>query len=260
MAVVPKDYPKSRLSEKEMELVQQALLARIEPDSETKPQFQGTKFEQGALMLYCRDLVTKIWLQDKTATLVPWEGAELKAVLAKDLIVSCRVIFEAPAELKKAKPSEILEKIEGQNGGLLTKDWKVIHSKETTIKMEEANKEWQNAEGMRHSKQMLEGYSRKMTANLLHRSREQLGILSGLLTGHNLLRKHMHRMGIFKDEPKCRLCEVEEETAEHIIFDCEALEKKRQDIRGDNPWDDCLAPELVAGTLLQLVEGEGFWD
>lgn len=132
MAVVPKDYPKSRLSEKEMELVQQALLARIEPDSESKPQFQGTKFEQGALMLYCRNLVTKIWLQDKTATLVPWEGAELKAVLAKDLIVSCRVIFEAPAELKKAKPSEILEKIEGQNGGLLTKDWKVIHSKETT--------------------------------------------------------------------------------------------------------------------------------
>ncbi|XP_072161372.1 retrovirus-related Pol polyprotein from type-1 retrotransposable element R1 [Bemisia tabaci] len=133
----------------------------------------------------------------------------------------------------------------------------------TTVRdwvMEEANKEWQNAEGMRHSKQMLEGYSRKMTANLLHRSREQLGILSGLLTGHNLLRKHMHRMGIFKDEPKCRLCEVEEETAEHIIFDCEALEKKRQDIRGDNSWDDCLAPELVAGTLLQLVEGEGFWD
>ncbi|CAH0380719.1 unnamed protein product [Bemisia tabaci] len=73
--------------------------------------------------------------------------------------------------------------------------------------------------------------------------------------GHNLLRKHMHRMGIFKDEPKCRLCEVEEETAEHIIFDCKALEKKRQDIRGDNSWDDCLAPELVAGTLLQLVEG-----
>ena len=34
-------------------------------------------------------------------------------------------------------------------------------------------------------------------------------------------------MGIFKNDPVCRLCNKKEETASNIIFDCEALTRWR---------------------------------
>ena len=48
----------------------------------------------------------------------------------------------------------------------------------------------------------------------------------GILTGHCHLNKHLHRIGI-KPDSRCRLCEVEEESAEHILLDCEALALSR---------------------------------
>jgi hypothetical protein len=48
-------------------------------------------------------------------------------------------------------------------------------------------------------------------------------LVEGLLTGHCHLRRHLHRLGIYKEEPVCRRCGTREETAHHILFECEAL-------------------------------------
>jgi hypothetical protein len=46
--------------------------------------------------------------------------------------------------------------------------------------------------------------------------------VTGLLTGHNTLRRHLHLMGL-SDTPLCRRCGAEDETSAHIFCECEAL-------------------------------------
>lgn len=130
-AVVPEDYPKTKLTEEQSTQTQQAILDKIKPGMAVSPQFQGAKFEQGALLLYCSNEETWSWLYSTVDSLKPWDGANLKVILAKDLQSMEKVIFTAPRELKEAKPDVIFKKIEGQNGGLSTEDWKVLHTKQT---------------------------------------------------------------------------------------------------------------------------------
>jgi hypothetical protein len=47
-------------------------------------------------------------------------------------------------------------------------------------------------------------------------------VVTGLLTGHNTLRRHLHLMGSI-DSPLCRKCGAEDETSAHILCRCEAL-------------------------------------
>jgi len=44
----------------------------------------------------------------------------------------------------------------------------------------------------------------------------------GVLSGHNTLRRHFHRLGL-TDSPLCRKCGVEEETSAHTMCKCVAL-------------------------------------
>ncbi|PSN46274.1 hypothetical protein C0J52_16630 [Blattella germanica] len=65
---------------------------------------------------------------------------------------------------------------------------------------------------------------RRSTA-ILNLNRKQMKLMVNLMTGHNF-KAHLHKMGITKEPPKCRMCGVEYETASHLIFQCEALETK----------------------------------
>jgi hypothetical protein len=50
--------------------------------------------------------------------------------------------------------------------------------------------------------------------------------VTGLLTGHKTLRRHLHLMGLL-DSPLCRRCGAEDETSAHILCECEALASLR---------------------------------
>jgi len=50
----------------------------------------------------------------------------------------------------------------------------------------------------------------------------QSRVVTGLLTGHNTLRRHLYLLGLL-DSPLRRKCGVKEETSAHILFECEAL-------------------------------------
>jgi hypothetical protein len=52
--------------------------------------------------------------------------------------------------------------------------------------------------------------------------RTQSRAVIGLLTGHNILRRHLYLLGLL-DSPLCRKCGVMEETLTHILCECEAL-------------------------------------
>ena len=57
-------------------------------------------------------------------------------------------------------------------------------------------------------------------------NRSQSRVVTGLLTGHNTLRRHLHLLGLH-DSPLCRKCGVIEETSAHILGECEALASLR---------------------------------
>jgi len=53
-------------------------------------------------------------------------------------------------------------------------------------------------------------------------NRAQSRAVTGLLTQHNTLRRHLHLMGL-SESPLCRRCGTEDETSAHILCECEAL-------------------------------------
>jgi len=57
-------------------------------------------------------------------------------------------------------------------------------------------------------------------------SRVQSRVVTGLLTGHNTLRKHLYLLGL-SNSPLCRWCEAGEETSAHVLCECEALASHR---------------------------------
>jgi hypothetical protein len=59
-------------------------------------------------------------------------------------------------------------------------------------------------------------YSSKRKQELLTLTKSELKTITGILTGHNGLNYHMHRIGKSRDE-NCRLCLEESQTVQHIM-------------------------------------------
>jgi hypothetical protein len=65
----------------------------------------------------------------------------------------------------------------------------------------------------------------------------------------------MHTIGIFEENPVCRLCNEKEETTFHIAFECEILAHRRFNLLGFvNPGEKIPRRNLVK-RLLDLIKG-----
>ena len=72
----------------------------------------------------------------------------------------------------------------------------------------------------RYARELVSGPCLGAKAMFLSFKRTQCRAVTGLLTGHNTLRRHIHLTGL-SDSPMCRRCGVEEETSAHNC-ECEA--------------------------------------
>jgi hypothetical protein len=61
---------------------------------------------------------------------------------------------------------------------------------------------------------------------LLSFNRTQSRVVTGLLTGHNTLRRLLYLLGLL-DSPLCRKYGVKEQTSAHMLCECEALASLR---------------------------------
>jgi len=66
----------------------------------------------------------------------------------------------------------------------------------------------------------------------LNLPRKDLRILTGLLTGHTDLNRHLQIMGLRQDSV-CPLCQEEEDTTVHFIAPCSALVLRQKNVLGD---------------------------
>ena len=87
--------------------------------------------------------------------------------------------------------------------------------------------QWQGlGNTQRQARKLISGPSLGTRAKFLTFNRIQSRAVTGLLTGHNTLRRHLHLLGLL-DSPSCRKCGVREETSAHISCECEALASLR---------------------------------
>jgi len=74
----------------------------------------------------------------------------------------------------------------------------------------------------RQDHEFISGPSLGTRAKFMTFNRTQSWAVTGLLMGHNTLRRHLHLLGPL-DSPLCRKCGMGEETSAYILCECEAL-------------------------------------
>ena len=102
-----------------------------------------------------------------------------------------------------------------------------------------ALKRWQEEKGLRQAKLLIgEHPSEAWLVELRKFDRRQPRLAVGWLTGHWRVNSHLSKMGL-SDSADCRWCNVEEETTEHLLCECQAWAVLRQTVVG--------SPYLEAG-------------
>jgi hypothetical protein len=91
---------------------------------------------------------------------------------------------------------------------------------------------------------------------LLSFNRTQSGVVIGILTGHNTLRRHLYIMGL-SNIPTCRKCSTEEETSVHILCECEALASLKHTHLGSFSLDPEDIRKLIVGAIWYFAKGTG---
>jgi hypothetical protein len=76
------------------------------------------------------------------------------------------------------------------------------------------------------ARELISGPSLATEVRLLSFNTTQSRVITGILTGHNMPRRHLYIMGLSKN-PTCRKCGTKEETSVHILCECEALASLR---------------------------------
>jgi hypothetical protein len=83
-------------------------------------------------------------------------------------------------------------------------------------------KYWESTTGLKQAKGFISGSSARRTKDLLRLNSDQLRWVVGLLTGHYHLKGQLLKLGLI-DDPTYERCLQEDESATHILCDCEAI-------------------------------------
>jgi hypothetical protein len=88
----------------------------------------------------------------------------------------------------------------------------------------------------RQAQELFSGPCLGAKARFLSFNRTQSSAVTGLLTEHNTLRRHLHLTRL-SNSPLCRRCGAEDETSAHILCECEVLASLRHAYLGSSFLD-----------------------
>ena len=112
------------------------------------------------------------------------------------------------------------------------------------------NQRWRSGTDCRQTKFWFPEVNRKNATNLIKLSRKDLSLMVQMITGHNRLNRHESVVN-HEGDPTCRLCLEDEETSWHIISECPALWRNREQIFGQKFLD--LNPEWNVNQLQKFA-------
>ena len=108
----------------------------------------------------------------------------------------------------------------------------------------------------RQDRELISGPDLATVSRLLSFNRTQSRVVTGLLTGHNTLRRHLYVMGLINN-PSRRKYGTEEETSVHILCECEALALLRHTYLGSLFLDPDDIRKLSTGAIWNFAKGTG---
>ena len=110
----------------------------------------------------------------------------------------------------------------------------------------------------RQAQKMILGPSPTLNTRFLPFNRTQSRVVTGLLTGHNTLKRHLHLMGL-SCSPVCThtRCGAEEETSIHVFCECEALAFHSDAYVGSFLLDTEDVKSIVLGPSETLAKEQG---
>ena len=109
------------------------------------------------------------------------------------------------------------------------------------ITMENWTRYWQNRPDCRQTKLWFTKPDPKKSKQILALGREQFGLITRWLTGHTYMARHQSLMHPEID-PKCFLCQEEDETPWHILTECPATYTLRMKLKPQEGWE---VPEIM---------------
>lgn len=92
------------------------------------------------------------------------------------------------------------------------------------------NQYWINVEGNIHSKRRMKNITPSLALDILQLNRYDIRKALGLLTSHCRQKKHLHSMGILKENALCRISSEKAGNASHIIFESAGLARRRHNL------------------------------
>jgi len=108
----------------------------------------------------------------------------------------------------------------------------------------------------RQAHEFISGPSLGTRAKFMSFNRTPSRAVTGLLTGHNTLRRHLHLLGLL-ESPSRRKCGVGEETSAHILCECEALASLRHAYLGSLSLDPKDIRSLCLGAIWSYSKAAG---
>ena len=128
----------------------------------------------------------------------------------------------------------------------------VSHSFRKRLSLWLINQQWTSWRDLgntpRQARELISGPCLGTRIKLLSFNRTQSRVVTGLLTGHNTLRRYLYLLGLL-GSPLCRKCGVKEETSAHILCECKALASLRHRYLGSF----FLEPEDVKSISLGVI-------
>ena len=124
---------------------------------------------------------------------------------------------------------------------------------------DQLEREWRNRTDCRQTKVFVPRPDKAKSQWLLHRSRQALNSLVGILTGHCKLRRHLSLIGV-EENPTCQSCGEDEETSYHFLGECVALGRLRQQVFGTPTLRREEAGSLDWSDILTFVRMSGRFD
>lgn len=131
LAVVPDNFPDSKITEEQRVIIEDELMDHFKIlENGYFPSFSGSYLERGAVIISCRDELTKDWVTATIAERKPLgEDLPLKVGLRKEILRANKVFFRAPARLSNRSTEQVIDFLEKQNPDLLVKDWRIVAAK-----------------------------------------------------------------------------------------------------------------------------------
>jgi len=111
----------------------------------------------------------------------------------------------------------------------------------------------------RQVREFISGPSLGTRAKFMTFNRIQSRVVTGLLMGHNTLRRHLYLLGLL-DSPLCTKCGVREETSAHILCECEGLASLRRAYLGSFYLEPEDIRSLGLGAIWNIARLRGSHD